>query len=218
MKEYQNYIFDLDGTIINSAEEVLKCLDLALEKTGYKVEKSRFVPTLIGPPIRQIMKNLAPEFVDEQILETAVKHFRNIYDNDTEDISFLYDGIENLLQNLKNEGKRLFIATFKPLKPTLRILEEFNISKYFDDVYCIDKFERTMTKGEMISDILSKYNLKNDETVMIGDSKSDMTAAKDGNVTGMGVLWGYDADKTALQENADIIVEKVEDIKTVRTK
>lgn len=218
MKEYQNYIFDLDGTIINSAEEVLKCLGLALEKAGCMVDKSRFVPTLIGPPIRQIMKNLAPEIVDEEVLETAVKNFRNIYDNDTEDISFLYDDIEKLLADLQKAGKKLFIATFKPLKPTLRILEEYNIAKYFDDVYCIDKFEKTMTKGEMILDILAKYNLKNEKTVMIGDSKSDMTAAKDGNVTGIGVLWGYDADKTALKETADIIVENVKDIETVRIK
>ncbi len=212
MFEVKNYIFDLDGTIINSAEEVLRCLQLSFEKEKYNVNPSRFTSDLIGPPIKKIIMNIAPEIDDDDLLNKIVSNFRDIYDNDDEDVSYLYDGIIDLLENLKLKNKNLFIATFKPSKPTYRIVKQFKLS-YFKDVYCIDKFEKPMNKGEMIVDILKRYNLNKCETVMVGDSKSDMIAAKEADVTGIGVLWGY--DKTQLKENCDITVENVKDIETV---
>lgn len=213
MYNFRNYIFDLDGTIINSSEEVLLCMQKAFEEAKVNVEKSKFIKELIGPPIKIIIQNIAPELNDEEKILEITANFRRIYDNDNNDISKLYDGILDLLSLLKSQGKKLFIATFKPKKPTMRIVEQFKLN-YFDDVYTIDKFEKSMTKGEMLTQIVQKYNLNKNETVMIGDAKSDMTAAKEAGITGIGVLWGYDENKADLKNNADVVVSSVNDLKT----
>lgn len=206
-----NYIFDLDGTIINSSNEVLLCFEKAFAKANYKIDKSRLTPNVIGPPLKEIIKLIAPE-ITENDMQQVMANFREIYDYDENDISEYYSGIEEFLRQAKKDGKRLFIATFKPEKPTRRIEKQFKMDM-FEDIYTIDKFGKHITKAEMIEDILNKYNLKKEETVMIGDASSDVIAAKQAGIKGIGVLWGYGENKTPLIENADIIVKNTEELK-----
>lgn len=207
LKDFDNWIFDLDGTLVNSTAEVLRCFKLAFLKAEYPVDESRFTSDIIGPPLRDIIKLVAPELSDERIISTIVANFRQIYDYDENDISMLYEGIFDLLLQLKNEGKKLFIATFKPKIPTMRLVDKFNLNM-FDDVYTIDKFGEPITKSDMIADIISRYSLDKSKTVMVGDAATDMTAAKVAGIKGIGVLWGCGSDKTELIKNADSIVEK----------
>ena len=206
-----NYIFDLDGTIINSSNEVLLCFEKAFAKANYKIDKSKLTPHVIGPPLKEIIKLIAPE-IPENDMQQVMANFREIYDYDENDISEYYSGIEEFLRQAKKDGKRLFIATFKPEKPTRRIEKQFKMDM-FEDIYTIDKFGKHITKAEMIEDILNKYNLKKEETVMIGDAPSDVIAAKQAGIKGIGVLWGYGENKTPLIENADIIVKNTEELK-----
>lgn len=203
-----NFIFDLDGTIINSSNEVIECLYSAFCKADYKIDKSKLTSNLIGPPLRQIISNIAPELNDNDKFSEIMSNFREIYDNDENDISFVYDGVHDVLKALKNNGKRLFMATFKPKKPTERIIKQFNLS-YFEDIYTVDKFEHPMTKKEMIEDIIQKYGLKKEETVMVGDALSDINAAHDAGIKAIGALWGYGDDKTPLIKNADILIDNM---------
>ncbi len=207
-----NYIFDLDGTIINSSKEVLLCFEKAFEKANYTIDKSRLTPNVIGPPLKEILKLIAPDLKDESTIDKIVLNFRELYDYDENDISELYQGIFELLLESKKQGKKLFIATFKPDKPTMRIVKQFHLDM-FDDVYTIDKFGKHITKAQMIEDIINKYNLKKEETVMIGDAASDVIAAREAGVKGIGVLWGYGEDKTNLINNANEIVKNTEELK-----
>ena len=204
----KNYIFDLDGTLINSSNEVIECMYKAFVDADYPIDKSKLTSNLIGPPLRQIILNIVPELTDENKIEEILSNFRRIYDNDENDISEVYDGVYDVLKSLQNEGCRLFMATFKPSEPTNRIVKQFKLN-YFEDIYTIDKFEKHITKEEMIKDIISRYNLKKEETVMIGDAPSDMTAAKKTGITAIGALWGYGDDKKPLIESADKIIKSI---------
>lgn len=206
-----NYIFDLDGTLINSSNEVIECMYRAFVDANYPVDKSKLTSNLIGPPLKEIIQNIAPELKDDNKISEIMANFRRIYDNDENDISEIYDGVYEVLEKLKKRGKKLFIATFKPSVPTFRIVKQFKLN-YFEDVYTIDKFDKHITKDEMISDIIEKYALKKEETVMIGDALSDINAAKKAGVKAVGALWGYGDDKKPLIENADIIINKAEEI------
>lgn len=206
-----NYIFDLDGTLVNSSEEILLCLKKAFKTVGYEIEESKFTADIIGPPINNIIVNVAPELIDSEVSEQIMKSFRQIYDYDKNDISVLYDGVYDFVYGLKKAGKKLFIATFKPKIPTMRLVAKF-FPNIFDDIYTIDKFEKPITKEEMLKDIILRYNLDKSETVMIGDSISDMIAGKSAGITSVGVLWGYGFDKTKLLENADYTINKLEEM------
>ncbi|MCD8024271.1 MAG: HAD hydrolase-like protein [Candidatus Gastranaerophilales bacterium] len=215
LNSFDNYIFDLDGTLVNSSKEVLSCFKKAFIAAGYPVDESRFTSDVIGPPLRQIIALLAPELKDENIISSIIKNFRAIYDYDENDISVLYDGIYDFILDLKKGGKKLFIATFKPKIPTMRLIEKF-FPDIFDDIYTIDKFGKQITKEDMIKDIISKYTLDKSKTVMIGDAASDVIAGKNAGVTAVGVLWGYGLDKTQLIQNADFSVSEVEKLKCLK--
>ena len=203
-----NFIFDLDGTLINSSNEVLNCLEKAFDKANYPLDKTRLSTDIIGPPLKTIINNLAPELENEDKLNEIMKNFRHIYDYDDKDVSEIYSGVYECLDELKNSKCRIFMATFKPTIPTMRIVKQFKLN-YFDDIYTIDKFDRHITKEEMLANIIEKYKLNPKETAMIGDAKTDMTAAKMAGITGIGALWGYGSDKSGLIENADFTINTI---------
>lgn len=210
-KRIKNYIFDLDGTIINSCQEVLKCFEKAFAIVGYPINKSNLTSNLIGPPLAQIVQNIAPELKDEAVLNEVTDNFRMIYDNDTNDKSVLYEGIYDKLCELKQEGKKLFLATLKPTKPTNRILQSYKLDM-FDDVYTIDKFNTLITKKDMLEDILNKYKLNPSETVMIGDALTDVEAANVTGIISIGALWGYGSDKTDLINHSKYLINSIKEI------
>lgn len=208
--QINNYILDLDGTIINSSNEVLLCFEKAFAQSNYKIDKSRLTPNVIGPPLKEIIKLIAPE-INENDIEIVMENFRLIYDYDEHDISEYYSGVLEFLNKAKSSGKKLFIATYKPEKPTRRIEKQFKMDM-FEEIYTIDKFGEHITKTQMINDILNKFNLKKEETVMIGDASSDVIAAKQAGIKGIGVLWGYGDDKTNLIKNSDYVVKNTQEL------
>lgn len=206
-----NYIFDLDGTLINSSREVLSCMEKAFIKSNYPIDKSNLTTNVIGPPLKEIIKLIAPELSDEEKIAEITQNFREIYDVNEEDKSEVYPNVYKVLESLKAGNHRLFMATFKPTKPTMRIVEQYKFD-YFEEIYTIDKFGTFITKEEMIKQIVEKYGLNKSETYMIGDALSDIQAAKNAGVTAVGVLWGYGDNKQPLIENADIILESIEQL------
>ena len=211
---YHNYIFDLDGTIINSSKEVLLCFEKAFEKANYEIDKSRLTPNVIGPPLNEIIKLIAPD-IQETDVNIVVEYFRELYDFEENDISEFYQGIPEVLTILKNRNKKLFIATYKPEKPTMRIIKQFKLDK-FDDIYTIDKFGKHITKTEMINDIIEKYSLNKSETMMIGDAPSDIICAKEAGVLAVGALWGYGENKEPLIKNSDIVINSANEILEIK--
>lgn len=209
---FDNFIFDLDGTIINSSKEVFQCFAMAFESVNYDIDKTRLNPNIIGPPLKEIIKLIAPELDDSNKINLICQNFRQIYDNDENDCSELYDGIFSFLKKLKKHNKKIFMATFKPMIPTIRLVNKFKLNDLFDDIYGIDKFGKHITKEEMIEDIINKYNLNRERTVMIGDAPTDVIAAKNTGIFGIGALWGYGSDKTALKKNSNLCINNIKEL------
>ena len=205
-----NFIFDLDGTIINSSKEVMICFEKAFEKANYPIDKSRLTHNIIGPPLSEIVKLIAPE-IDKINLDKVVSNFHQIYDYEENDISEIYTGMYELLYSLKESGKKVFMATYKPDFPTQRIIRQFKLDM-FDEVYTIDKFGENITKTQMIQMIIDKYGLKREETAMVGDAPSDVLCAKEAGVLAIGALWGYGENKKPLIEKSDITIKNVEEL------
>lgn len=207
---FNNFIFDLDGTIINSSKEVMICFEKAFAQANYPIDKSRLTHNIIGPPLPEIVKLIAPE-IDKNTLDTVVKNFHQIYDYDENDISEIYAGMYELLFSLKEQGKRVFMATYKPDFPTQRIVRQFKLDM-FDEIYTIDKFGENITKTQMINMLIDKYGLNREETVMIGDAPSDVICAKEAGVIGIGALWGYGEDKSQLIMESSYVAKTINDL------
>jgi Predicted phosphatases len=193
----KNIIFDLDGTLINSAEDVIFCLRHAY-LTVPALAHIRPDTSIIGPPLSELIRNLTPEISEDQA-SAVTRAFRTCYDKSTYERTTLQPGAGTLISNAKKQHIRLFIATNKPRKATLQILVTKQID-LFDAVLTPDFVEgHPMDKSEMIGYILNNWTLQREETIMVGDDASDILAATRNRIPSVVVMNGY-GDKNGIRE------------------
>ncbi len=210
-KIYKNYIFDLDGTLADTSEDIVNCIKESLAQfDGYPV--TQISSDLIGPPIKEIGEKLLPKLTQEQ-LSAFTKGFRRCYDGSDFPTTKMMAGARDTLNTLKQRGDGLFIATNKPVSATRDILNKLQIDDYFHDSISPDsQNERLLTKSEMIISIINNHNLIPSETVMIGDLESDITAAHVAGVDSIAFLGGYGKKQTLLDAKPSYVVSKLEEI------
>ncbi len=206
----KNIVFDLDGTLIESFDDIAGCLKQAYAMlgvtTGFFISRAN-----IGPPLREIIKDITPRISDEDT-EKVVNNFRSLYDKSIFAKTKVYKGMRDLLMELKDAGRGLFIMTNKPAMPTKKIIELLEMN-YFRDVISSDASGKD--KKTMLNNLINKWGLEKPRTVIVGDGVSDIVAAKDNNVRSIGVLWGY-SDKAGLAgANPDFMAEDIGSLRNI---
>ncbi|WP_022849639.1 HAD hydrolase-like protein [Limisalsivibrio acetivorans] len=208
----QNIIFDLDGTISNSAEGVRQSLNFALTEMGAEPVAETDINRYIGPPLQetfaQLLKTDAQEVIDE-----AVAKFRQDHTNSGHKLSRMYTGIEKALNELKREGHKLFLATTKSQALAESVIEHFGIGHLFDGIYAGGG---TMDKTELLRKILDEHSLNANACIMVGDRDFDIKGAKETGMRSVGVLWGYGtrgeiADADFLAATPDVILKNIKE-------
>lgn len=204
-------LFDLDGTLTNPEIGITNCVMYALEKFGIKVEDRKELHPFIGPPLSYSFQTYYG--LSEEDSELAIKYYRErfsvkgLYENE------VYNGVEKVLQQLKESGKTLIIATSKPEEFTLKILEHFDLLKYFDFVAGATMDGSRGEKADVIRYALEISGIEDkSEAIMIGDRKYDILGAKENGLESIGVLFGFGDHKELAEAGANYIAESVEDI------
>lgn len=192
MKNVQNILFDLDGTISDPKEGITKCITFALESLGHRAPPLEDLAAFIGPPLRQTFKTLMDD-PGPEIIEQAMVFYRQRYSVEGRGLveNILYPAIPETLVALKERDKRLFVATSKATHIAKDIIAHFGLSPYFSKVYGAEIDGTRGDKGELIAYILAQEHILPQEAVMIGDRKHDIIGAAKNNVSGIGALWGY---------------------------
>jgi phosphoglycolate phosphatase len=208
---YQYILFDLDGTLTNPEIGITNCVMYALEKFNIKVEDRKELHPFIGPPLTYSFQTYYG--LSEADSELAVKYYRErfsvkgLYENE------VYEGVDKLLKQLKESGKILVIATSKPEEYTLKILEHFDLLKYFDYVVGATMDGSRGEKADVIRYALEISGIEDKtEAIMIGDRKYDILGAKENGLASIGVLFGFGDYEELTKAGADYIAECVEDI------
>jgi len=209
----KNILFDLDGTIIDSSEGIMKAFKYALEYFNIKVDDNS-IRKLIGIPINEMFSRTC-DLKPEQI-EIGIKKYREYYSTKGISENSLYDGMKELLIDLKNEGKRLIIATSKPAVYAEKILEEQKIKDCFDFISGATLDGSRRKKEDVIAYAINNIDsIKLEECIMIGDRSEDIKGAKSNNIKSIGVTYGFGTKEELSESNADYIVTKVDDIKRI---
>ncbi len=202
MKKFDTLLFDLDGTLTDSTEGILKCLAYALERMGYEVpdDTNKF----LGPPLRQSLTEFLGMSMEQA--DEAVRIFRERYSVVGLFENRVYDGIPEMLERLKSGGKRLMVATSKAEIYAVRIFEKFGLAQYFEIVGGAELDGSRDYKDEVIEYVLAKAGITDRSTVlMIGDRRQDVLGAHKTNIECMGILWGFGSMEELTQAGADYI-------------
>ena len=204
MPRYDTLLFDLDGTLTDSTEGILKCFENALTELGFEVPEDTNI--ILGPPLRQSFSEFCG--MNEQQVDEAINIFRKRYSTVGLFENHVYDGIPEMLEKLKNGGKRLMVATSKPQVYAVRIFEKFNLSRYFEFVGGAELDGSRDYKHDVIDYVLTQTGITDRSTVlMIGDRKQDVFGAHKTGIKCMGILWGYGSVEELTQSGADYIAK-----------
>ncbi len=202
---FKNILFDLDGTLTDSAEGITKSVAYALKELKNMVIEPERLRPFVGPPFVDSYRKMFG-FNDDEISE-AIRISRIYFTSKGMYENTVYEGVHELLKTLNASGAKLHIATSKPQVFAKQILDYFELSDYFVTI-CGSNLDGTRTKKEeVIEHVLEQIpSYCAVDTVMIGDRHHDIEGAKAHGLTSVGVLYGYGDKKELSEAGADYIV------------
>ena len=210
-KDYTYVIFDLDGTLTDSAIGITNSVAYALKKWGIEVEDKRTLNCFVGPPLAYSFENYFG-FSKDQALE-AVEEYRVYYREKGIFENLVYPGVPEMLEAVRACGKKVILATSKPEHFAKQILDYFDLTKYFDLVAGATMDYSRAKKGQVIAYALENFGVNDvNECIMVGDRDQDVNGAREQGFECIGVLYGYGGREELEGAGARYIAEPVEDI------
>lgn len=195
----KSILFDLDGTLTDSGEGIMKSAVYALTHYGIEAPPEAQLRTVVGPPLTESFARFG---VPADKLEEAIKIYRSRYIPIGRFENHPYPGIRELLEQLRSDGHKLYVATSKPEWMSIEILEHFDLARYFDIICGAATDLSRNSKEAVIAHLLSQCDAKNN-AIMVGDTAYDVVGAKAHNIPCIGVSWGY--GKVLDMENAGAV-------------
>jgi phosphoglycolate phosphatase len=183
-------LFDLDGTLTDPREGITRCLQYGLEQLGRSFPDQAELVQYIGPPLRWTFPRLLGT-ADPELVDAAVRHYRDRYTDVGLFENVVYDGIPELLKSLRQGGFELIVVTCKPTVYADRIVKHFGLDSYFTGVFGPQLDGRFDDKTELVTHVLTERALAPQQTVMIGDRATDITAGKTNGTRTLAVTYGF---------------------------
>lgn len=199
-------IFDLDGTLVDSLNDLAASANHALDKCGFPIHDAEKYRYFVGDGVPKLIERALPEGErSDDIILKVKSEFDAYYKEHYADFTLPYEGIPELVSKLKNDGYVLAIASNKPDEFTGIIVERL-FGNLFD--YVVGKRPDTEKKPapDIILKIMEKASCNADEAVMIGDSNVDILTAKNAGIRSVGCLWGFRTAEELKAAGADYLV------------
>ena len=212
---YETVLFDLDGTVTDPKEGITRSVAYALSHFGIHVEDPDTLTNFIGPPLLDSFSRFYG--MNDEDAQTAVKKYRERYSVTGWAENIPYEGMAELLADLKKAGRTVSLATSKPEEFAVRILEYFDLAQYFD-LICGAPMNAPKGHGkvDVIEDALKRLNITDRSSVlMVGDRLHDTEGAHKANIPCAGVLFGYGDRAEHEKCGSEYIVETVAELRAL---
>ena len=206
-------IFDLDGTLLNSIDDLGHAANYALEKNGYPTHSIASYPFFVGNGVRRLIERVLPEDARTvNIVDRLLVHFKEYYNEHNTDFTVPYQGIPELLNKLSAHGVAIAVASNKYQQATEKLINHYFPNISFVAVEGQKDNVPVKTDPSIVFEILSKAKMPKADTIYIGDSGVDMETARRACVDSVGVTWGFRPEKELIESHADNIVNSPSEI------
>ncbi len=211
---YDVILFDLDGTLTDPKEGITKAVQYALASFGIDETDLNSLIKFIGPPLKDSFREYYG--FNDDAAAVAIKKYREYFAEKGLFENKLYPAIAELLAELSERGKTLFVATSKPTVYAEKILNHFQILKYFKSVVGSNLDGSRVVKSEVIEYVLNKVKMSSDKRiVMVGDRKYDIIGAKEEGIDSIGVLYGYGSSEELKKAMPTYLVDSIKTLRDI---
>lgn len=204
----KHILFDLDGTLTDSGEGIMNCAKIALEHYGLPIPSEPELRTFVGPPLHDSFIRFG---VPAEEADNAVNIYRSRYIPIGAYENTPYPGIRELLAKLVDEGHKLYVATSKPEGMSVKILEHFDLAKYFT-IICGASMDKSRSSKEAVIAYLLEQTGHVKNTIMVGDTAFDVIGASAHGIPTVGVAWGYGTVEDMEKAGAAAIVHTMQEL------
>lgn len=201
------YLFDLDGTLVDSLGSISYFANKALKKFGMDTIPADRYKVLVGDGAATLVKRMIKEVKgDESLFQSVYDEYNTTYDNDFLYLAKPYDGIIDMLKNLKSSGHKTAIISNKPHSTTQKICSEL-----FGDLIdiCFGKRKGYPVKPDptSVNEVIYKLGVKKSDCIYVGDTLTDMKTGSNAGIYTIGVLWGFRDENELRSGNPQKIVK-----------
>ncbi len=208
-------IFDLDGTLLNTLDDLANACNYALNKFSFPIHEVEKYKTFIGNGIYKLVERALPDSKrDKETVEKVLEVFSEYYNEHMMDMTKPYNGIINLLDELRMKGIKLGVVSNKKHEFTIEI-----VNKYFADRFNMVFGHRENYKEKpdpsSVLEIIEVFGVSKSDCIYIGDSNVDIMTAKNSGVQCIGVSWGFRNKEELAKEGADYLADNTIELRNI---
>ncbi|MDR0207090.1 MAG: HAD family hydrolase [Bacteroidales bacterium] len=207
-------IFDLDGTLLNTINDIAECTNFVLQKHGFPIYEVEAYKNFVGNGVVVLLERVLPKDISETVFNTILQDFMHHYEIHKEDKTIPYEGMVETLEEMQKGGILLAVATNKPHDLLPALMQRFFPSIKWAAVFGGRKDIPVKPNPQIVYDILNTINsrvvacrVSTNEILFVGDTAVDMETAKNADIAKIGALWGFRTKEELENAGADYIIE-----------
>jgi phosphoglycolate phosphatase len=219
LKRPEMVLIDVDGTLVDSVPDLAWCVDAMMRELGMPERGEKRVRHWVGNGVERLVQRALVNQLDgepeQSLYEKALPIFRDFYSENTSKRSCLYDGVKEALDFLKTTGVRMGCVTNKASQFTLPLLEDLGVRDYFEIVICGDEVERKKPDPLPLLMAAEKLDTQPQSSMMLGDSMSDVNAARAAEFQIVCMSYGYNHGEDIRDYDPDAVIDSMDEIRDI---
>lgn len=202
-------VFDLDGTLVDTFDDIAAAANYALERAGYEKMDIGEIRARVGGGGKNLMRKCMGDDAGEMKIEKAFQDWRDYYAEHPCDFAHAYAGVEECLEILKQKGITLAVLSNKLDSLTKRITEELGLDKWLDRVQGEDLSKPRKPDPTLLEEIMEEYTANRENTIMVGDGDADILVALAASIPAIGVGYGVHGRLDLENLGARVVIDDI---------
>lgn len=209
--KYKAAIFDMDGTILDTLQDLTNSVNFALAENGLPTRTTDEVRSFVGNGIRKLVERAAPATCPKEAQEQVFESFNAHYARHCADNTKAYDGISDVVRKLKEHGVKCAVVSNKSDYAVQPLCKQY-FPRLFDTAVGVKEGIRPKPNPDAVLSVLEQFSVSKRQAVYIGDSQVDVQTAKNASVDCIAVLWGFRDRQTLEDAGAIRFAQKAQDL------